>query len=90
MYILMAVSNLIKVSKKTKMSQQQIMEKATQYFQKDNSLKLTSSDPCCVMFGEMYLNYVKVSVSKEDDGFEVTVESKEYEGLAKSFLEKLK
>ena len=86
----MAVTTLIKISKKTKMSQQLVMEKAVQYFQKDNSLELTSSSPCCVMFGEMYMDYVKVSVSKEDDDFEVIVESKEYEALAKSFLEKLK
>jgi hypothetical protein len=84
------VTALIKISKKTKTSQQQILEKAAQYFKKHTSLKLTSSDPCCLVFGEMYLNYVMVSVSKEGDGFEVTVESREHEGLAKSFLDELK
>jgi hypothetical protein len=86
----MAVSTLIKISKKTKMTQPEIIEKALQYFQKVTSLKLTSSAPCCVIFGEMYLDYVMVSVSEEDDGTEVTVESKEYESVAKSFLQELK
>ena len=86
----LAVSTLITISKKTKMSQQEIMEKAVQYFQKVTSLKLTSSAPCCAIFGEMYSNYVKVSVSKEDHGSEVTVESREYESVAKSFLQELK
>ena len=71
------------------MSQQQIMEKAAQYFQNEG-LKLTASDCCSAIFGKMYLSYVKVSVSQGDAGSEVTVESKEYDGLAKSFLDELK
>lgn len=87
---MVVMSTLITLAKKTKESQQQVIEEAVQYFQRETSLKLASSGPCCVIFGEMYWDYVKVSVSKEDDVSEVTVESRGYESLASKFLEKLK
>jgi len=81
---------MIKLSFKTKKGQKEIFDKAVQFFQKKMGLKRTDSGSCCVIFGEMYKDYVMVSLSKEDDTFEVTVESREREILAQEFVKEFK
>jgi hypothetical protein len=81
---------MIKLAFKTKKGQEEIMDEAVRYFQKNTRLKMTERGSCCVIFGEMYVDYVMVSLSQEDDTFEVTVESKEHEYMAQKFAEKFK
>jgi hypothetical protein len=81
---------MIKLSFKTKKGQKEILDKAVQYFQKNTGLKRTDRGSCCVIFGEMYKDYVMVSLSQEDDTLEVTVESREHEYLAQEFVKEFK
>jgi hypothetical protein len=81
---------MIKLSFKTKKGQKEILDKAVQFFEKNTGLKRTDRGSCCVIFGEMYTDYVMVSLSQEDDTFEVTVESREHEYLAQKFVEEFK
>jgi hypothetical protein len=81
---------LIKLRFKTKKGQKEILDEAIRFFQKNTGLKITESDSCSVLFGEMYTNYVMVSLSQEDDTFEVTVESREHEYTAQKFAEEFK
>ncbi len=77
---------MIKLSFKTEKSQKDILDEIVRFFQ-NTGLKRTDKGPCCVIFGEMYTDYVMVTLSQKNDGFEVTVESREYEYLAQKFVE---
>ena len=77
---------MIKLSFKTKKSQKEILDEAVRYFEKIG-LKRTDRGSCCVIFGDMYADYVMVTLSQKNDAFEVTVESREYEYLAQKYVE---
>ena len=81
---------MIKLAFKTNKGQEKILDQAVEYFQEKTGLEITERSPCCVIMGEMYRDYVMVSLSQEEDGFEVTVESREREYLAKAFAERLR
>lgn len=81
---------MIVLSTETNKSQKEIIDQATKFFQENTGLKATEQGPCCLIFGEVYQNYVMVNVNQKDHIFEVRVESKEYEYWAKKFIEELK
>jgi len=78
---------MIKLAFKTNKGQQEILDEAVSFFQDKTGLEIAERSSCCVIMGEMYRDYVMVSLSQEEDGFEVTVESREHEYLAKKFVE---
>lgn len=78
---------MIKLAFKTRKGQEEILDEAVDYFQGKAMLEITERGSRCVIMGEMYRDYVMVSLSQEEDGFEVTVESREHEYLAKKFVE---
>jgi len=78
---------MIKLAFKTNKGQEEILDAAVKYFKGKTGLEITERSPCCVIMGEMYRDYVMVSLSQEKDGFEVTVESREHEYLAKEFAQ---
>lgn len=75
---------MIRISKKTKLTPEAIMEKAVQYFSKEVGLKLTDLSACCAYF-EGAGGYVKVSLAV-NDSTDVEVESRDWEYQAKEFL----
>jgi len=79
---------MIRLAFKTNKGQEEILDEAVEYFQGKTGLEITERGPCCVTMGEMYRDYVMVSLSQEKDGFEVTVESREHEYEAKEFARK--
>ena len=80
-------ASLIKLYFKTGKGQEEILDEAANYFQDRTGLEITERSPCCFIVGEMYRDYVMVSLSQEEDGFEVSVESREHEYLAKEFAQ---
>jgi len=78
---------MIRISVKTKLKPEEVMERANKYFLKELGLKLTDVNPCCAYF-EGAGGHVKVSLSVNDDT-EVEVESREWEHQAKEFLKNL-
>jgi hypothetical protein len=81
---------MIKLVFKTDKIQEEILNQAVEYFQNNTDLKITERTDCCVIMGEMYRNYVMVSLSQEEGGFEVKVESREHEYQAKKFVKEFK
>jgi len=79
---------MIKLAFRTGKGQEEILNQAVEYFQGKTGLEIAERSPCCVIMGDMYRDYVMVSLSQEEDGFEVTVESREHEYLAKEFAQK--
>ena len=81
---------MIRLAFKTNKGQEEILNSAIEYFQGKTSFEIAERSACCVIMGEMYRDYVMVSLSQEKDGFEVTVESREHEYEAKEFARKFR
>ena len=81
---------MITVAFRTKRDQEAILDEAAKYFGDKVGLKIAERSPCCVFFGDYPRSYVRVTLSKEDKGFEVIVESKEYEHWARRFFEEFR
>ena len=81
---------MIRIAFKTNKGQEEILDETVEYFQRKTGLEITERIACCVIMGEMYRDYVMVSLSQEEDGFEVTVESREHEYDAKEFARKFR
>jgi hypothetical protein len=80
---------MIVISTETNKSQNEIIDFAVKFFSKNMGLKITEQNPCCLIFGEMYQNYVMVTLNQKDSIFEVKVESREYDYFAKRFIEEI-
>ena len=87
MIILDEGASMIKLAFKINKGQEEILDEAVEYFRGKTGLEIAERSSCCVIMGEMYRDYVMVSLSQEEDGFEVTVESREHEYLAKEFAQ---
>ncbi len=79
---------MIKLSFKTKKSQKDILDETKRFFE-NTGLERADKGSFCIIFGNMYDAYIMVTLSQEKDGFEVTVESREYEYLAQKFVKEL-
>ena len=82
---------MIVVSSETKKAQEEILDKAVEYFRDKIGLKITERGSCCVNFVDKnQIGYVSVALAKEGNKFKVDVESREYEYQAKEFIRTLK
>jgi len=82
---------MIVVSFETKRGQEEILDKAVEYFRDKIGLKITERGPCCVYFvDETQIGYVNVTLTEEGNKFKVDVESREYEYQAKEFMRTFK
>jgi len=82
---------MIVVSFETKRGQEEILDKAVEYFRDEVGLKITERGSCCVRFvDETQIGYVNVTLAKEGNKFKVDVESREYEYQAKEFMRTFK
>lgn len=81
---------MITISFRTKKDQESILNEAVEYFAKNVGLKIAERSRCCVFFGDYPSNYVRVTLSQEDEKSEVVVESREFEYQAKRFVEEFK
>jgi hypothetical protein len=80
---------MIRVAKQTRLSPEEIIERAAKYFGKGGEgLTETERNLCCISF-EGVGGYVAVSVTDEDIHRTVDVESREFEYQAKQFLARL-
>jgi hypothetical protein len=75
---------MIRISKKTQLKPEAIMEKAVQYFSKELGMKLADLSACCAYF-EGTGGHVKISFAVNDNT-DVEIESREWENQAKEFL----
>lgn len=76
---------MIKLSVQTKLDNKKVLEKAIDYFEKKNGLKITEQGDCCISF-EGGGGYVRVDMTNNEKT-EVTLESREHEYLVKKFAE---
>jgi len=82
---------MIVVSFETKRDQEEILNKAVEYFRDKVGLKTTERDSCCVHFvDENQIGYVNVTLTEEGNKFKVEIESREYEYQAKEFMRTFK
>jgi len=80
---------MLRMSKKTKLSAEEIIRLASDSFGKEGvGLEETSRNDCCIRF-EGGGGHVIVTVGKGDGKNSVDVETREWEYLAKEFLGKL-
>jgi hypothetical protein len=80
---------MIRIAKQTRLTPEEIIERASEYFGKGGQeLTETQRNLCCISF-EGVGGYVAVSVVDEDRHRTVDVESREFEYQARRFLEKL-
>lgn len=82
---------MIVVSFETKMAQEEILDKAVEYFRDKIGLKITERGSCCLYFVDKnQIGYVNVTLAKKMNGFKVEVESREYEYQTKEFMSTFK
>jgi hypothetical protein len=82
---------MIVVSFETKMAQEEILDKAVEYFRNKVGLKITERGSCCLNFEDKnQIGYVNVTLTKEINRFRVEIESREYEYQTKEFMRTLK
>jgi len=82
---------MVVLSFETRKSQQEILDKAVEYFVDNVGLKVTERGDCCVHFAdENQIGYVKVTLTQKAEKFEVDVESREYDYHAKRFVSEFK
>ncbi|MEJ2169873.1 MAG: hypothetical protein P8X90_30595, partial [Desulfobacterales bacterium] len=80
---------MIRVAKQTRLSPEEIIERASKYFGKGGEeLTEMQRNSCCISFDGVG-GYVTVSVTDEDKHRTVDVESREFEYQAKQFLTRL-
>jgi hypothetical protein len=80
---------MIRVAKQSRLSPEEIIERASKYFGKGGQeLAETQRNLCCISF-EGAGGYVAVSVTEEDEHRTVDVETREFEYQAKQFLARL-
>jgi len=78
------------MSFKTDKDQKVILDKTIKYFVDEVGLKIVKQDPCCITFNGDKLGYVTVTLSQENNKFEVTLETREFEYWVKKFVEEFK
>jgi hypothetical protein len=77
---------MIRISKKTRLKTDEILENALRYFGKGGEgLDETDRGPCCISFSGAG-GYVTVTVYEKADQREVDIEAREFEYQAKKFL----
>lgn len=77
------------IGKKTNLSVDQVLGKAREFFDGKFGLEISDESPdCCVEFRND-IGFVNVSVEKTENRNEVTLRSREYERLARLFIQKL-
>lgn len=82
---------MIVVSFETKMAQEEILDKAVEYFRDEVGLKITERGSCCLYFADKnQIGYVNVTLVKKMNRFKVEVESREYEYQTKEFMRTFK
>ena len=82
---------MIVVSFETLRDQEEILNKAVEYFRDKVGLKITERGSCCVYFSdEGQIGYVNVTLTEERNKFKVSIESREYEYQAKEFIRTFK
>ena len=65
---------------------EEVLEQAISYFgEKGLGLSMTSDNPCCVTF-EGGGGHVSVTASREEDGTEVRLETREWDYQVKRFM----
>jgi hypothetical protein len=73
-------------SVETKMSPEDVVERAKAYFGEGGlGLSVTSQDPCCITL-EGGGGHVSVTASQEDAGTEVRLETREWDYHVKKFM----
>lgn len=82
---------MIVVSFESSRDQEEILNKAVEYFRDKVGLKITERDSCCVYFSdESQTGYVNVTLTEERNKLKVNIESREYEYQAKEFIRTFK
>jgi len=82
---------MIVVSFETKKAQEEILDRAVEYFRDEIGLEITERGSCCVYFVDKnQIGYVNVTLTKEGNKFKVDVESREYEYQTKEFVRTFK
>lgn len=81
---------LLVMSFKTNKDQKAILDEAVKFFVDDVGLKIVEQTPCCITFDGDKVGYVTVTLTQEDNGFDVTVETREFEYWAKKFTQEFK
>ena len=80
---------MIRITKETKLTAAEILERASSFFGKDGlGLEETDRNPCCVFF-EGGGGHVSVTVVEEENKRSVEVETREWEYQVKQFMGKL-
>jgi hypothetical protein len=77
---------MLRISKQSRLSPDEILAKASRYFGKSGEgLDETESGPCCISFSGVG-GYVTVTVCDKGNEREVDVETREFEYQVKQFL----
>ncbi len=78
------------MSFETKKGRKAILDKAIKYFVDEVGLKIAEQKPCCVTFNGDKVGYVTVTLTQEDNKFEVGIETREFEHWVKKFVKEFK
>ena len=74
------------MSKRTKLSSEEVLERAKNFFENNSGLKLTDETAdCCIEFSSN-LGFVIVQIQNEPQSREVVVRTQEYEYQIQEFL----
>ena len=77
------------MSKRTKLSSEEVLERAKNFFENNSGLKLADETTnCCIEFSSN-LGFVIVQVQNEPQSREVVVRTQEYEYQIQEFLGKI-
>ena len=80
---------MIKIAKQTRLTPEQVIDRASKFFGKDGEgLEEKERNPCCISF-EGGGGYVSISINEEEKNRMVDVETREFEYQAKQFLVKI-
>jgi len=81
---------LLVMSFKTNKDQEVILDETVKFFVDDVGLKIVEQTPCCITFNGDKVGYVTVTLTQEDHGYDVTVETREFEYWVKKFAQEFK
>ncbi|TXT56797.1 MAG: hypothetical protein BAJATHORv1_20392 [Candidatus Thorarchaeota archaeon] len=76
------------VFKETRLSPEDIFEKAQEYFGTKYGLSQVDKTDCCIEF-RSDVGFVNVTVETSETPNKVSIRSREYEGQARAFIKKL-
>jgi len=74
----------------TKKGRKAILDKTIKYFVGEVGLKIAEQNPCCPTFNGDKVGYVTVTLTPEDNKFEVGIETREFEHWVKKIIKKFK